>query len=108
RGGGWRDFIGGWVIGVAGVVERYPQVDRKVGRADQQDVDTRDRGDSIEILQRLVGLDHRHDKEPVVHSIEVIAVILELAPLAAYPSVAAVAKRMIAAGAHGGLRLRSG
>src|SRR5262245_52336061 len=60
------------LIGVAGVVERHPQLDRKVGRADQQDVDARDRGDGIEILQRLVGLDHRHDKEPVVHGIEVI------------------------------------
>src|SRR5262250_2064600 len=106
--GGCRDFIERSLIGVARVVERYPQLDRKVGRADQQDIDARDRGDRIEILQRLVGLDHRHDKEPVVHSIEVIAVILELAPLAAYPGVAAVAKRMIAAGAHGGLRLRSG
>src|SRR6184192_4956634 len=79
-----------------------------LGRADQQDVDARDRGDGIEVLQRLVRLDHRHDNEPVVHGVEVIAVILELAPLAAHPSVAAVAKRMIAAGAHGGLRLRSG
>ena len=41
------------------------------------------------MLQRLVGLDHRHDDELVVHGIEVIAVILELAPLAAYPGVMA-------------------
>jgi hypothetical protein len=85
-----------------------PPARSKDRTADQQDVDARDRGDGVEILQRLVGLDHRHDKEPVVHGIEVIAVILELAPLAAYPSVAAVAKRMIAAGAHGSLRLRLG
>jgi hypothetical protein len=74
--------------------------------ADQQDVDARDRGDGIEVLQRLFRLDHRHDNELVVHGIEVIAVILELAPLAAHPSVAAVAEGKIAAGAHGGLRKR--
>jgi hypothetical protein len=66
------------------------------------------RGDGIEVLQRLVRLDHRHDNELVVHGIEVIAVILELAPLAAHPGVAAVAEGKIAAGAHGGLRLLSG
>src|ERR1700747_3101113 len=85
--GGRRDFIECSLIGVAGVVERHPQLDRKVGGADQQDVDARDRGGVIEILKRLVGLDHRHDKEPVVHSIEVIAVILELAPLARTPAL---------------------
>src|SRR5438270_7094328 len=106
--GGRRDFIERSLIDVALVVERYPQLDRKIGRADQQDVDARDRGDGIEVLQRLVRLDHRHDNELVVHGIEVIAVILELAPLAAHPGVAAVAEGKIAAGAHGGLRLLSG
>ena len=46
--------------------------------------------------------------ELVVHGIEVIAVTLELAPLAAYPGVAAVAKGIVAAGAHDVLRLRAG
>src|ERR1700746_3488656 len=49
--GGCRDFIERSLIGVAGVVERHPQLDRKVGGADQQDVDPRDRGDGIEILK---------------------------------------------------------
>src|SRR5215475_11864713 len=89
-------FYRGSLIGVAGVVEWHPQLDRKVGRADQQDVEARDRGDGIEVLQRLVRLDHRHDNELVVHGIEVIAVILELAPLAAHPGVAAVAEGKIA------------
>jgi hypothetical protein len=40
--GGFRDFIERSLIGVARVVERYPQLDRKIGRADQQDVDARD------------------------------------------------------------------
>ena len=106
--GGRRDFIERSLIDVALVVEWHPQLDRKIGRADQQDVDARDRGDGIEVLQRLVRLDHRHDNELVVHGIEVIAVILELAPLAAHPGVAAVAEGKIAAGAHGGLRLRAG
>src|SRR5215813_10492931 len=87
--GGCRDFIERSLIGVAGVVEWHPLLDRKIGRADQQHVDARDRGDGIEVLQRLVGLDHRHDNELVVQGIEVIAVILELAPLATYPRVAA-------------------
>src|SRR3954471_24218909 len=97
----------GPLIEVALVVEWHPQLDRKIGRADQQDVDARDRGDGIEVLQRLVRLDHRHDNDPVVHGVEVIAIILELAPLTAHPGVAAVAERKIAAGAHGGLRLRA-
>ena len=44
----------------------------------------------------------------VVHRIHVIAVILELAPLAAHAGVAAVAEGKIAAGAHHCLRLRAG
>src|ERR1700738_2284932 len=106
--GGRRDFIERSLIDVALVVEWHPQLDRKIGRADQQDVDARDRADGIEVLQRLVRLDHRYDNELVVHRIEVIAIILELAPLAAHPGVAAVAEGKIAAGAHGGLRPRGG
>src|ERR1700746_2929199 len=102
RGGG-RDFIERSLIDVALVVEWHPQLDRKIGRADQQNVDARDRGDAIEVLQRLVRLDHRHYNELVVHGIEVIAVILELAPLATHPGVAAAAEGKIAAGAHGGV-----
>src|ERR1700738_1565787 len=106
--GGRRDFLERSLIDVALVVEWHPRLDRKIGRADQQDVDARDRGDGIEVLQRLVRLDHRHDNEPVVHGVEVIAVILELAPLAAHPGVAAVAEGKIAAGAAGGAPLRAG
>src|SRR3954471_22718118 len=98
----------GPLIEVALVVKWHPQLDRKIGRTDQQDVDARDRGDGIEVLQRLVRLDHRHDNELVIHGIHVIAVILEFAPLAADPGVAAVAEGKIAAGAHGGLRLLAG
>src|SRR2546429_7871575 len=96
------------LIDVALVVEWHPQLDRKIRRADQQDVDARDRGDGIEVLQRLVRLDHRHDNELVVHGVHVIAVILELAPLAAHPGIAAVAEGKIAAGTYGGPRLPAG
>src|SRR5215217_4434809 len=40
--GSRRDFIERSLIDVALVVEWYPQLDRKIGRADQQDVDARD------------------------------------------------------------------
>src|SRR5947207_15473163 len=106
--GGRRDFIERSLIEVALVVEWHPQLDRKIGRTDQQDVDARDRGDGIEVLQRLVRLDHRHDNELVIHGIHVIAVTLKFAPLAADPGVAAAAEGKIAAGAHGGLGLRAG
>src|SRR3954462_9834287 len=106
--GSRRDFIERSLIDVALVVEWHPQLDRKIGRADQQDVDAWDRGNGIEVLQRLVRLDHRHDNELVVHGVEVIAVILELTPLAAHPGIAAVAEGKIAAGTYGGLRLRAG
>src|SRR3954470_312533 len=46
--GSRRDFIERSLIDVALVVEWHPQLDRKIGWADQQDVDARDRGDGIE------------------------------------------------------------
>src|SRR5260370_4797519 len=48
--GGCRDFIQRSPIGVAGRVEWHHQLDRKIGRADPQDVDARDRGDGIDAL----------------------------------------------------------
>jgi hypothetical protein len=39
--GGPRDFIERSLIDLALVVEWHPQLDRKIGRADQQDVDAR-------------------------------------------------------------------
>src|SRR5262245_32491267 len=99
--GGCCDFIERSLVGVARVVERHPQFDRQVGRADQKDVDTADRGDRIEIVERLVGLDHRHDKKLVVNGIHVIAISLELTPFATHAGVAAVAKGIVAAGAYG-------
>src|SRR5947199_4123624 len=54
--GGRRNFIERSLIEIALVVEWHPKLDRKIGRADKQDVDARDRGDGIEVLQRLVRL----------------------------------------------------
>jgi Ca2+-binding RTX toxin-like protein len=101
-----RDLVERALINVAGVVERHVELDRQVGRADQQDVDARDGGDGIEILQRLLGLDHRRDHQAGVHRVHVLAVALELAPFAARAGIAAVAGGVVAAGAHHRRRLR--
>jgi len=84
-----------------------PSSSRKIGRADQQDVDARDRAKASS--SPTTGSSRSSARTSfVVHGIEVIAVIFELAPLAAHPGVAAVAEGKIAAGAHGGLRLHAG
>src|SRR5262249_50210691 len=97
-----RDGVQACLIGVAGVLQRYAQLDGEVRRADQQHIDPADADNRVEVGYRLLRFDHWDDQKLCVHRVEIGAIIFGLAPFAAHARVAAFTKRGVQAGPHHG------
>ena len=94
------DFIKRALIGIAGIIQRHIQFDGKIGRPNQQNIHARHRSDGIKIFQRLLGFDHGHNDQFLVHRIHIVAVFWEFAPFTAHARIATIALRIVAAGTY--------